>query len=94
MAFIHDCLAEERDEQDEQVREMLYKRFQDGKTDAAFGKLPEYTDATYLEGYVAGIKELPTAPETGKVQLYSPHKHFALNWVDGDPEYCDQFSEF
>ena len=94
MAFIDDCLANERDEHDARVKDALYEQFLEGKTDAAFGKMPEYNDETYLEGYIAGIKELPADPETKKIQHYSPQKHFAFGWIDGDPEYRDQFGEF
>ena len=94
MAFIDDCLAEERDERDERIKEDLYEHFLEGKTDAAFGRMPEYNDETYLEGYIAEIKELPVDPETKKIQHYSPHNHFAFGSIDGDPEYRDQFDGF
>ena len=94
MAFIDDCLADERDERDGRIREALYENFLEGKTDAAFGRMPEYNDELYLEGYIAGIKELPVDSETKKIQHYSPRQQFAFGWVDGDPEYRDQFGEF
>lgn len=91
MAFIDDCLVDERNER---IQEALYEHFLEGKTAAAFGRLPEYNDETYLEGYVAGLKELPADLKTKKVQIYSSRKQFAFGWMDGDPEYQDQFGEF
>ncbi|MBW4491464.1 MAG: hypothetical protein KME12_27275 [Trichocoleus desertorum ATA4-8-CV12] len=90
MAFIDDCLVDERNER---TQEALYEHFLEGKTAAAFGRLPEYNDETYLEGYVAGVKELPADPKTKKVQNYSSRKQFAFGWMDGNPEYQDQFGE-
>jgi hypothetical protein len=92
MAFIDDCLAEARDESNERVQQELYDRFLDGKTDAAFGQLPEYNDPTYLEGYIAGVKELPTDPDTRKLQHYSPHQSFAFGFVD-TPDPCSYQSQ-
>ncbi|MDX2244942.1 MAG: hypothetical protein NW224_30065 [Leptolyngbyaceae cyanobacterium bins.302] len=95
MAFIDDCLAEERDEREERIRQELYDRFLDGKTDATFGRMPEYNDPTYLEGYVAGIKELPADPTTRKVQHYTPCQHFAFGFVDTpDPCFYQSQSRF
>ncbi|MBW4491437.1 MAG: hypothetical protein KME12_27135 [Trichocoleus desertorum ATA4-8-CV12] len=93
MVFIDDCLTDERNECDAHLKEALYERFLEGKTDAAFGRMPEYNDEDYLKGYIAGVKELPTDPETKKIQHYSLYKQFALGWVDGNPEYRDQFGE-
>ncbi len=87
MAFIDDCLAQERDEREELIRQELYDRFLEGKTDAAFGRLPEYNDPTYLEGYLAGIKELPADSATGKIQHYTSSQHFAFGFVD-TPDPC------
>ncbi len=90
MAFLDDCLAHERDQRDQKVREELYDRFTLGKADAAFGRMPEYSDELYLEGYFAGLKTLPTDPETGKIQHYSPRSHFAFGMMDGVDEcHCD-----
>jgi hypothetical protein len=94
MAFIDDCLADERDERDQRIKEVLYEQFLEGKADAAFGRMPEYNDETYLEGYVARIKELPVDPKTKKIQHYSPCEQFAWGWMDGDPEYRNQIGEF
>jgi hypothetical protein len=94
MAFIDDCLANERDERDARIKDVLYEQFPEGKTDAAFGRMLEYNDETYLEAYIAEIKEPPADPETKKIQHYSPRKHFAFGWVDGDLKYRDQFGEF
>ena len=93
MAFVDDWFAEERDDREEQFRQERYDRFLEGKTDATFGRMPEYSDESYLEGWVAGIKELPTNPDSGRIQHYSSHKHFAFNRVDGAECYCacDEF---
>jgi hypothetical protein len=93
MAFIDDCLAAERDEREDRIRQELYDRFLEGKTDAAFGRMPEYNDMTYLEGYVAGVKELPTDPKTQRIQHYSPCNQFALGYIDGAERFCacDEF---
>lgn len=88
MSFIDDCLAAERDQQDEKVKEELYNAFYlDGATDAAFGRLPEYADPVYLEGYCNKLKELPKDPATGKIQHYSPRQQFAYGFVDS-PDPC------
>ncbi|MEI2578644.1 hypothetical protein [Scytonema sp. PRP1] len=93
MAFIDDCLAAERDEQQDIIRQEHYERFLDGKTDAAFGRMPEYKDQAYLEGYLAGVKELPADPETKRIQHYSPHQYFAFGHIDGAERFysCDEF---
>jgi hypothetical protein len=60
MALLVEMLADERDVQDDAARLSIYQtRFIDGENDAAFGRLPEYADAGYLEGYVGGLKKLP-----------------------------------
>ncbi|MDX2098879.1 MAG: hypothetical protein SFW36_13975 [Leptolyngbyaceae cyanobacterium bins.59] len=95
MAFIHDRLAEERDEREDRIRAELYDHFLEGKTDAAFGRMPEHNDPTYLEGYVAGIKELPTDATTGKIQRSTPQQHFAMGFVDTpDPCFYQSQSHF
>jgi hypothetical protein len=61
-----------------------------GCTDAGFGQLPQYADATYLEGYIATLKRLPTDAE-GRIRHYSPHQHFAYGYVDSpDPDRCEE----
>lgn len=87
MAFIDDCLAQQRDEREDSVRQVAYDSYVEGKTDAAFGRMPEYNDPAYLEGYVAGIKELPTDPVTRKIQHSTPRQHFAMGFVD-TPDPC------
>lgn len=75
MAFIDDCLVEARDLRHAQIQEDLYNSlYLDGSADAAFGRLPEYADPVYLEGYCNKLKQLPKDPETGKLQHYSPTK--------------------
>ena len=84
MAFIDECLVQDRDHQDEQVKEDHYTTFYlDGAADAAFGRLPEYADPAYLEGYCNKLKQLPQDPETGKLQHYTPRQHFAYGFMDG-----------
>ncbi len=92
MSFITDCLAEERDQRDEATREALYESsYLDGSNDAAFGRLPEYTDDAYLEGYVAALKKLPRKAD-GRIHHYSPRQHFAFGYIDSpDPCYYDKF---
>lgn len=87
MAFIDDCFAEGRNEREERIRQERYDRFLEGKTDAAFGRVPEYNDPAYLEGYVAGVKELPADPDTKKIQQYTPPRSFAFGFVDS-PDPC------
>lgn len=66
-------------------------RYLDGCTDAGFGQLPQYVDETYLAGYLATLKSLPT-DDTGKIQHYSPRQHFAFGYVDNpDPGGCEEF---
>jgi hypothetical protein len=90
MTFINDCLAAERDEQDEQIKAALYDTlYLDGGNDAAFGELPQLTDEVYLAGYIAKLKELPKTPD-GRIRHYSPHHHFAFGRLDNpDPCGCD-----
>ncbi len=88
MTFIDDCLVKERDLREERIRQEHYDRFLEGKTDAAFGRMPEYQDSTYLEGYVAGVKELPIDPETDRIQHYPPQQHFAFGYIDGAEGFC------
>jgi hypothetical protein len=95
MAFLDDCLAEARDIRDEQIKTDLYTSlYLDGATDAAFGRLPEYADPVYLEGYCNKLKELPRDPETGKIQHYTPRQHFAFGYMDGSEKFCTYNDEF
>lgn len=95
MAFIDECLAEAHDTHDEQIKADLYTSFYlDGAADAAFGRLPEYADPVYLEGYCNKLKELPKDPETGKIQHYSPHRHFTFGYIDGAEKFCSCNDEF
>ncbi len=88
MAFIDDCLAQERDQRDEKIKEDIYNTlYLDGATDAAFGRLPEYADPAYLEGYCNKLKQLPKDLATGKIQHYTPRQHFAYGFVD-TPDPC------
>lgn len=82
MAFIDDCLAQERDEREERIRQNLYDRFLEGKTDAAFGRMPKYNESVYLDGYLAGLKELPIDPKTQKIQRHNSNQPFAYGFVD------------
>ncbi len=91
MSFQTDFLADERDRHDEQVRAALYDQFLEGKTDAAFGQKAVYNDAVYLEGYLAGLKELPTDPETGKILYYS--EAYRTGGYDS-PDPCGCWDEF
>ncbi len=95
MAFIDDCLAEARDLRNAQIQEDLYNSlYLDGAADAAFGRLPEYADPVYLEGYCNKLKQLPKDPETGKIQHYSPRQQFAFGYIDGAERFCTGNDEF
>ncbi len=91
-----DYLATERDEREGRIRDTLYDLFLEGKADGAFGKKAIYADPTYLEGYVAGLKELPSDEATGEIQYGNPYKHFAFGFLDTpDPTtYNGGFDEF
>jgi hypothetical protein len=79
---------ETRYRQQDEAAQALYL---DGCTDAGFGQLPQYADETYLAGYMATIKNLPTDAR-GKIQHYSPRQHFAFGYVDSpDPCHCEEF---
>jgi hypothetical protein len=93
MAFIDGCLAEERHERDERIKEDLYEHFLEGKTDAAFSRMPEYNDETYLEGYIAGLRNYLLILKLKNSALQSSQP-FAFGSIDGDPEYRDQFDGF
>jgi hypothetical protein len=95
MSFIDDCLAAARDTRDEQIKADLYSSlYFDGATDAAFGRLPEYADPVYLEGYCNKLKELPKDSETGRIQHCSPRQHFAFGHIDGAEKFCSCNDEF
>jgi hypothetical protein len=72
-----------RTESPSQGTESLYTA---GETDASFGRLPEFADAGYLEGYVAQLKKLPQ-DETGRIRHYTPRQHFAFGYVE-TPDPC------
>jgi hypothetical protein len=83
MAFVDECLAVERDTQDELARLSNYQTWYiDGENDARFGRMPEYAHDAYLEGYVAQLKQLPIN-EQGRLIHYHPSQHFAFGWIDG-----------
>lgn len=90
MAFIDDCLADERDQRDSAIRETLYlTRYLDGENDAAFGQLPQYVDEIYLEGYINKLKKLPKDVE-GRVEHRSFTQKFDLgNAETPNPDYYD-----
>ncbi|PSB32326.1 hypothetical protein C7B82_05830 [Stenomitos frigidus ULC18] len=95
MTFIDDYLAEVRDSRDENTKADLYTSlYLDGADAAAFGRLPEYADPVYLEGYCNKLKELPKDPETGKLQHYSPRQHFAFGYIDGAEKFYTGHDEF
>jgi hypothetical protein len=56
------------------VREM-------GALDAAFGRLPQFANDPYLEGYFAKIRELPTDAD-GCIIHHRPTQHFSWGYVD------------
>ncbi len=76
--LITNCLANVCD----QPNEPTHQHFLDGQNDAKYGRLPEYADAIYLDGYVTQLKQLPTAPN-GRIRHYSPRQHFAFGLMDG-----------
>lgn len=87
-----DCIRAEQEDKADKAREDLYL---DGSTDAAFGRLPEFADETYLAGYIAKLKELPQ-DAAGRIRYDSPRKHFAFGYMDGvgnaiDGESNDEF---
>lgn len=81
MAFIDDCLADERDQREAKTRDALYDLYLQGANDAAFAQLPQYQDEVYLEGYLTKLKQLPK-DEDGRIKHYSPAQHFAFGYVD------------
>ncbi|MBW4474747.1 MAG: hypothetical protein KME45_30865 [Stenomitos rutilans HA7619-LM2] len=77
-----------RDRQQDQAAQDLYLN---GCTDADFGRLPQYADTAYLDGYVATLKSLPT-DDAGRIRHYSHRQHFAYGYVDSpDPCHCEEF---
>jgi hypothetical protein len=94
MAVLVEMLADVRDVQNEAARLSVYEtRFIDGENDAAFGRLPEYADAGYLEGYVGRLKQLPKDSE-GRLVYYSPRQHFAFGYIDGIGDRSDGESNY
>jgi hypothetical protein len=71
---------------DHQLGQEPQDSYLNGSTDAGFGHLPQYADDTYLEGYIAALKRLPT-DDSGKIQHYSRYQHFAYGYVDS-PDPC------
>ena len=95
MTFVDDCIAEARDRRDETIKADHYNTlYLDGAADAAFGRLPEYANPVYLDGYCNKLKELPQDPETGKLQHYSPRQHFAFGYIDGAEKFYTDNDEF
>jgi len=91
MSFQTDVLADQRDEREAKARAALYDRFLEGKSHAAFGQKAEYNDEVYLDGYAAGLKELPTDRETGKILYYS--EAYRTGGYDS-PDPCCCYDEF
>jgi len=52
-----------------------------GATDAAFGRLPQFANDPYLEGYIKKIRELPIDAD-GCIIHHSPTRQFAWGYVD------------
>lgn len=94
MSLITDCLAEDSNQKaislSKEADETYYTK---GEDDAAFGRLPVYAHAAYLEGYVAQLKKQPTDAE-GRIQHYSPRQHFAFGWMDGVGDRTDGESNY
>lgn len=78
MGFYDSDLEQERTEANDGAR---YDWESMGATDAAFGTLPQYTNAAYLAGYCTQLKELPT-DANGRLIHYSSGRHFAWGYVD------------
>jgi hypothetical protein len=63
-----------------------------GATDAAFGRLPQFANEPYLEGYVAKIRELPTDDDGCIIHHNpSPTRQFAWGYVDNPEPSRDEF---
>ena len=88
-ALITSGLANECDRLDEPT----HQHFIDGQNDAKYGRLPEYSDVVYLDGYVAQLKQLPTTPN-GRIRHYSPRQHFAFGLMDGIGHKSDSESNY
>jgi hypothetical protein len=94
MTSLVEILADERYRQDEAAKLSIYQtRFIDGENDAAFGRLPEYADAGYLEGYVAQLRKLPKDTD-GRLIHYHPSQHFAFGRMDGIGDCTDGESNY
>lgn len=59
-------LEQEQRQQQDAIAEQLRL---DGLTDGAFGNLPQYTEESYLLGYIEGIKRLK-CDRSGKILYY------------------------
>jgi hypothetical protein len=65
-----------------------------GATDAAFGRLPQFANEPYLEGYIKKIRELPTDANGAIIHHNpSPTRQFAWGYVD-NPEPSRASNEF
>ena len=94
MTALVERLADWRDEQNDAVKLDIYQtRFVDGENDATFGRLPEYADLGYLEGYVAQLRKLPKDSE-GRLIHYSPRQHFGFGYIDGIGDQPDGESNY
>lgn len=85
-------LLDELNEREEmQTTTDMQDRFLDGKSDGAFGLLPESPhDATYMAGWVAGYREYSDAKRR-LVDCSSLQAHFSHSHEWGD---CDWAGEF
>jgi hypothetical protein len=69
---------------DQQCREEAEAVHQEGKKDGAAGHKPRYADPVYLEGYIAGVKQLPVEKETGLIDYGAKFRAWGgLMYVDG-----------
>lgn len=76
MTPVDELILEERDRTQGAA---AYDLFLDGQTDAAFGNLPKYRDSIYLQGYCAGIRELPINAD-GTIRWYAPPEKNAVEF--------------
>lgn len=65
---IDEVVAEWRESVDDTA---LFDAYISGETDASFGSLPKRRDSAYLQGYCAGIRQLPVHPD-GTIKWYTP----------------------
>lgn len=61
-----------------------------GGIDAAFGRLPQFANEPYLEGYIRKIRELPTDAD-GCIIHHMPTQQFAWGYVDNPEPSRDEF---